>query len=212
LRARSTRSECEFFPLGCARIFHGVIALMIAAATLQADAELSASVATTTSGYSYRGGAYAAVFLAPGVSAAVGSDHFLFEGALAGVIPLRDGAGGVATTLRAGLRFEQVSFTLGVLARLDVTPVPLQLLPSAVVRAHLGEWTLEAAFLDRPVGPLGRTTVAWRGFGIGFVAPLGAEIFATFPLGKFVLRAEVYGARLFNMFWAGLSLSASYAT
>ena len=150
-------------------------ALLAAAPTT--DPQLTASLTTLGTGTIFNGGATTDVSFAPTVSALGGPGHLLLDGALAAVVPITPGMStGAATTLRIGGKWEYVWFSLGINARADATRMAaVQVLPSFAVQGRWRDFALRVALLDEPVGPLARISLSYRGIGVGYLAPLGAE-------------------------------------
>ena len=187
--------------------------LLIALAAIPTD--VSANVTVQSSGYTYRGGAVTQLFLAPGASTQLRFNRLLIDAGAVGIIPLtgNGAAGGAAAVLRLGDHWERLSFSLGVNLRLDATPAPFLPLPSAVVAFRFTpNLVLRGALFDEPIGPIARLSLAWRGFGIGYLPPVGAEIFGTVPFSDTIsVRLGVTGETLLNTYRLGAAASFTWS-
>lgn len=114
---------------------------------------------------------------------------------------------GTGGSVRVGLGFSQVAFTLGAYMRYDFLestskgrePAPdtanFVLLPSLTVTWRPGDWALTLGLFDRfDGGNIARLTFEYGNFGIGWVGLLGAEVFYRLGLtDSIALEARAYG-------------------
>lgn len=136
------------------------------------------------------------------------------EGSLMNALPVVSQAWGpsLTATARAGWTFERLSFALG--AALQIAPAAqpaTQLLPSARVGYAFDRFALSAAVFDLDALALARVSVDVGNWGVGYLAPLGAEAHARFPVApRYALRVQLFAFRAASAQVAFLSLGGSF--
>jgi hypothetical protein len=164
--------------------------------------ELGLQTGVLVSGYRYTGGATATPFPTLWLSGRGLLGAFAVEGEA--IAPLGFGTGplsSVAIALRLGVSLHRFSITAGAMLDATASPVNLQVLPSLTAALALGPVVASLGIFDRGGLAPAHLGVSWNGLGLGWVFPLGGEVFARVPLvPHLALDAHVSGVSVFNAF------------
>jgi hypothetical protein len=164
--------------------------------------ELGLQTGVLVSGYRYASGATATPFPTLWLSGRGLLGAFAVEGEA--VAPLGFGTGplsSVAIALRLGVSLHRFSITAGAMLDATAAPVNAQVLPSLTAALRLGPVVASLGLFDRGGLAPAHLGVSWSGLGLGWVFPLGGEVFARVPLvPHLALDAHLSGVSVFNAF------------
>ena len=138
-------------------------------------------------------------------------DRLLLEGSLFGNAPLGQvGASAMGGTVRVGLGWQYVAFTVGAYMRYDFTDeAPFQVWPSLTLKIRPGAFAIALSVLDRPDGAVARLAFEYGSFGIAFSALYGVEAYARFVVAPtWALEVRGYANWILNSFSSGFTLAA----
>lgn len=164
-------------------------------------AEVGASTGAFSSGFFREYGWEGATFASLSGEGRWVHGRLLAEGGLYAGLPVtRGGArGGVALAARAGFSGARVAGSLGALAHYTPGPAPISLLPSANLDVRAGPVVASIGLFDRHALVPARLSAEYRGFGVGYLFPMGAEAFARFGLSStLALEARALAFQLLN--------------
>lgn len=137
--------------------------------------------------YAFPGGRWGDLFTTQQLEARWLFGGLTLEGGVLNAVPIGavSNLHSVTGTVRAGWTFERLSLTAGVSAQYAPAAQPTtQLLPTLKATYAFEPFALTGALFDVHALQLGRVSVDVGNWGIGYVAPLGAEVHARFDVSR----------------------------
>lgn len=176
--------------------------------------ELTLSAGALGTAFDFQGGRWGDLFTTQAVEARWLLGGLTLEGSVMDALPVVSQTWGqsLTATARAGWTFDRLSFAVGAAANFAPTAHPVaQLLPSARVGYAFDRFALSAAVFDLHALALARVSVDVGSWGVGYLAPLGAEAHLRLPLThRFGLRLQALAFRAGSAQVAFLSVGGSF--
>lgn len=187
-----------------------VLALVMTAESAEAQAvapvrptEVGAAAGVLSSSYAYGGGRTGEAFVALNLDARYLVSLFTVEGTVVGEIPTLGNApqGSLGVTLRVGVSTSRFLVTVGAMAQYTPSPAPIQWLPSLSAAVRIGPTLASLGVFDEYALVPARLSVEWHDLGVGWVFPLGGELFGRYRLTPGIqVQAHALAFWLFNSF------------
>jgi len=143
------------------------------------ETELVLSAGAWSSSYAYQGGRTGSLFAAVDLGGRYVFELLALEAELVSQLPTApNGPGwGLSGVARVGVSAERFAVTAGALVSLAPSPAPAQVLPSLSAALRLGPIVTSLGLFDRFAAAPARLSLEWRELGLGWVFPLGGEVF-----------------------------------
>lgn len=166
-----------------------------------------------TSGYGFEGGQWGDAFSTQQVEARWLFGGLTLEGGILNALPVASPGATLSLTghLRLGWTWSRATVTVGALAQFAPGTPSTQLLPSITGAYAFDNFGLSAGLFDLHGFSIARVSFEKEYFGLGYVAPLGAEIHARLPVWRsFDGKVQALAFRAFNAQVAYLGISGVF--
>ena len=154
-----------------------------------------------SSSYAYQGGRTGNLFGAAELEGRYVYRLFAVEAQVVGQAPAASNGpmAALSVVARVGVSMERFAITAGALVSFAPRPAPTQVLPSLSASLRLGPTVASLGVFDRLAAAPARLSVEWHDLGLGWVFPLGGEVFGRLRLSpRWAVEARVLGFSLFN--------------